>query len=149
MTVCELRIDGSLDGRDDRREMIDQEQALAAYVQLALLSHEKGQRPARDRFLLLAGACACRAGLLAAAEGCRQIIVAGSPGHQLAGYDTFPAAMRSADFRLLVERWEKRFSYEVVEHLLLQLGRTPRGVAEGERVDEFVLACLDAISPAG
>lgn len=125
--------------------MIDQEQALAAYVQLALLSHQKSQRPARDRFLLLAGAAACRAGVLAAAERCRQLIVASSPGHQLGEYDSFPDAMRSADFRLLADRWEKKCPYEAAEHFLLQLGRTPRGVADNERVDEFVLGCLDEI----
>lgn len=127
--------------------MIDQEQALAAYVQLALLSHQKRQRPARDRFLLLAGAAACRAGVLAAAERCRQVIVASSPGHQLAEYDSFPDALRSPDFRLLMDRWEKRWPYEAAEHFLLQLGRTPRGVPENERVDEFVLGCLDEIGP--
>ncbi len=127
--------------------MIDQEQALSAYVQLALVSHEKGQRPARDRFLLLAGAAACRAGVLAAAERCRQLIAASSPGHQLVEYDSFPDAMRSADFRLLMDRWEKKCPYELAEHLLLQLGRTPRGVDENERVDEFVLNCLNEIEP--
>lgn len=125
--------------------MLDQEQVLAAFAQLALLSHQKGQLPARDRFLLLAGAAACRGGVLPAAELCRQLIARSNPGHQLGQYATFPDAMRSEDFRYLVGRTEKGCSYEAAEHLLLQVGRTPRGVAEDERVDAFVLQCLAEI----
>ena len=118
--------------------MRDHEVAMCAYVQLAVLSDEKQQIPARDRFLLLAGVEACRAGWLDVAECCRAKLVSSNPAHQLTRHATVADALRDEDFQLLASRWERYCPYEQAEHLLLQLGRDPAGdqpeILRGERM---------------
>jgi predicted metal-dependent HD superfamily phosphohydrolase len=118
--------------------MIDHELAMCAYVQLAVISDQKHQGPARDRFLLLAGVESCRAGWLDVADRCRALIVAANPAHQLQHHATMADALRDADFQQLAARWERYCPYEHAEHLLLQLGYSPEGdlpdLPRGERM---------------
>ena len=111
---------------------------MCAYVQLAVISDQKQQAQARDRFLLLAGAEACRAGWLEVAARCRNKIVAANPGHQLSHHATMADALRDPDFQQLTTKWEHYCPFEQAEHLLLQLGRTPEGdpseLSHGERM---------------
>ena len=107
--------------------MLDHETAMCAYVQLAVLSDEKQQTLVRDRFLLLAGAEACRAGWLEVAERCREKLVASNPAHQLNHHATMADALRDADFQQLVAKWERYCPFEQAEHMLRQLGLTPEG----------------------
>ena len=107
--------------------MIDHELRMCAYVQLAELSHEKRQALARDRFLLLAGAEACRAGWLDVAARCRTLLLASNPHHQAGRFDSLAAALRDADFQKLVAQHEHRCPPERAEHLLTELGLDPRG----------------------
>jgi len=107
--------------------MRDAETAMCAYVQLACLSHEKRQAPVRDRFLVLAGAAACEAGWLDVAAECHRLVTGFAPQHQLAGFASFPEAMKSASFRTLLQSVTKHCPFERAEHLLQQLGRTPEG----------------------
>lgn len=105
--------------------MHDHEIAMSAYVQLAVISGQKHQLPARDRFLLLAGIEACHAGWLEVANDCRDRIVAANPGHQLRQHATMADALRDADFRQLATRWQRYCPFEQAEHLLMQLGLSP------------------------
>jgi hypothetical protein len=118
--------------------MPNHELAMCAYVQLAMLSDEKHQSLVRDRFLLLAGVEACRAGWLDVAERCRQKVVASNPVHQLSHHATMPDALRDADFQQLIVRWERYCPYEQAEHMLRQLGMAPEGdqpeISRGERM---------------
>lgn len=118
--------------------MPDHEIAMCGYVQLAVISDQKQQAQPRDRFLLLAGVEACRAGWLEVAERCRTLIVAANPRHQLHWHATMADALRDPDFQQLAARWEKYCPFEQAEHLLLQLGRSPEGdqpdVPRGERM---------------
>lgn len=118
--------------------MHNHEIAMCAYVQLAVISNEKRQAPARDRFLLLAGSEACQAGWLDVAEQCRLMILSSNPAHQLNRHSTMADALRDTDFRTLVAKWERYCPYEQAEHLLLQLGRAPEGdqteIPRGERM---------------
>lgn len=118
--------------------MPDHETAMCAYVQLAVISGQKRQGHVRDRFLLLAGVEACRAGWPDVAQRCRELIVGGNPAHQLSRHSTFADALRDSDFQLLVNRWERYCPYEQAEHLLLQLGLAPEGdqpeISRGERM---------------
>lgn len=107
--------------------MRDAESAMCAYVQLARLSHGKRQALARDRFLVLAGAAACEAGWLDVAAECYRLVSQFAPQHQLAKFDSFPEALKSADFRKLVQATTRRCPYERAEHLLHELGLSPRG----------------------
>lgn len=118
--------------------MPDHEIAMCAYVQLAVLSDEKQQTLVRDRFLLLAGVAACRAGWLDVAERCREKLVASNPAHQLNDHATLADALRDADFQQLAAKWERYCPFEQAEHLLRQLGLTPEGdrpdLSRGERM---------------
>jgi len=122
--------------------MPDHETAMCAYVQLAVLSDEKQQTLVRDRFLLLAGAEACRAGWLEVAERCREKLVTSNPAHQLNNHTTMADALRDADFQRLIAKWERYCPFEQAEHLLRQLGLTPEGdqpeIARGERMMQLL-----------
>lgn len=107
--------------------MHNHETAMCAYVQLALISDEKSQGQARDRFLLLAAVEACKAGWLEVAEVCRARIVAANPAHQLNHHASMSDAMRDADFQRLAAKWERYCPFEQAEHLLNQLGLSPEG----------------------
>lgn len=118
--------------------MHNHETAMCAYVQLAVLSDQKQQAPTRDRFLLLAGVNACRAGWLDVANRCRARILAANPAHQLRLHATMADALRDPDFLQLAARWERFCPFEQAEHLLLQLGHPPEGdqleIPRGERM---------------
>lgn len=107
--------------------MHDPETAMCAYAQLAAISRDKLQAPARDRFLLLAGVEACRAGWLDVANRCRDLIVAANPAHQLQRHPTMADALRDTEFQRLAARWERYCPFEHAEHLLLQLGHSASG----------------------
>ena len=127
--------------------MPDHETAMCAYVQLAMISDQKQQAQARDRFLLLAAVEACRAGWPDVAERCRAMIVAANPGHQLNRHSTMPDALRDAEFQKLAARWERYCPYEQAEHLLQQLGRSPEGdqpeLTRGERMMQLLQGQAD------
>lgn len=118
--------------------MHDHEVAMCAYVQLAVISDEKHQAQARDRFLLLAGLEACHAGWLEVADCCRAKIVAANPAHQLQRHATMADALRDAEFQQLATKWGRYCPFEQAEHMLLQLGRSPEGdlpeLSRGERM---------------
>ena len=122
--------------------MPDHELAMCAYVQLGVLSDHKQQALARDRFLLLGGVEACRAGWLDVAEACRKLILASNPAHQLNHHSTMADALRDAAFQHLVAAGERYCSYEQAEHLLRQLGLTPEGdhpeLSRGERMSQLL-----------
>jgi len=122
--------------------MHNHETAMCAYVQLAVISDQKQQIPARDRFLLLAGVAACNAGWLDVANCCRDRILAANPAHQLHRHASMADALRDPDFRLLVSKWERYCPYEQAEHLLLQLGQAPEGdqpeLSRGERMRQLL-----------
>ena len=88
------------------------------YVKLAALSAGKGQPLGRDRFLILAGAAACRAGLLDVAERCRELVLHDNPRHLIGGFDSFPDAMRSEDFTPLLKHLQRLCPVEQAEYLL-------------------------------
>jgi hypothetical protein len=125
--------------------MVDHEVAMCAYVQLAVISHQKQQQLVRDRFLLLAGVEACRAGWLDVAERCRKQLLANNPSHQLRNHATMPDAMRDASFQKLAQKWEHYCPFEQAEHLLRQLGLEPVGdnldIPRGDRM----LQLLDSV----
>ncbi len=107
--------------------MRDHDAAMTAYAQLAVLSHGKQQPLARDRFLLLCGLEACRAGWLDVAERCFQLHNAHHSTHQLTHFSSFPEALRDPEFVRVITRWERWCSYERAEHLLQALGKSARG----------------------
>ena len=105
--------------------MADHERAMLAYVTLARISAEKQQLDGRDRFLILAGAAACRAGWLDVAARCRELVLAHNPHHLLGAHSSFPDALRSEEFDPFLKQLERNCGDERAEHLLRELGVEP------------------------
>jgi hypothetical protein len=91
---------------------------MLAYVLLADVSREKRQLPSCDRFLVLAGLAACRAGWPAVAARCRDLVLEDNPLHLLGRFDTLADALRDADFAPFARRLDRFCNYEQAEHWL-------------------------------
>jgi hypothetical protein len=118
--------------------MIDHELRMSAYVRLALLSHQKQQALPRDRFLLLAGCEAYRAGWPDVGRKCRELLLKSNPHHQAGRFPDLSAALRDADFEKLRSQQERHCPPERAEHLLEQLGFKVREETQQSRGDEML-----------
>lgn len=116
--------------------------AMSFYAELAILSAGKRQPLARDRFVLLCGVEACRAGWLEVAARCFEWHNQVQPAHQLARYPSFPAALRDKDFQGIVAHWERWCHYEQAEHLLRQLDQLPPAPVGNQTLGEATLSRL-------
>ena len=105
--------------------MLDHSAAMLAFLKLAGVSQTRKQIGPRDKFLLLGGVSALKAGWPSVAERCRELIVTHNPAHQLGQYPTFADALRSEEFEQLLRPLGKFCSYERAEHLLTQLKIAP------------------------
>ncbi len=105
--------------------MPDHEVAMIAYVKLADLSQQKNQMQGRDKFLVLAGAAACRAGWPDVTRRCRALIISNNCAHLIRKSKTFSDAMRDDEFQPFLKQLERFCSYEQSEHLLSQLNLEP------------------------
>lgn len=101
------------------------DRVMLAYTKLARLSQNKRQLVGRDKFLLLAGAAACRAGWLEVADCCRAMVLEHNPQHLIGRFESFPAALRDPEFAPFLKQLERFCSYERAEHLLRELGLSP------------------------
>lgn len=122
--------------------MHDHEAAMQVYVQLAVISDQKHQSQVRDRFLLLAGTEACRAGWLDVAQCCHEKLIASNPAHQIHRFASWPDALRDADFERLVGRWERYCPFETAEAMLRNL-RLPKAATTEEPLGQQMLRLLD------
>ena len=123
--------------------MRDHEAAMRVYIQLAVISDQKKQQPVRDRFLLLAGAEACRAGYLEVADRCRQKLVTSNPAHLAHKFPTMADALRDIDFQQLCLHWERYCPFEKAEAMLQQLNLPPYEAGD-QTVSDQMLALLDS-----
>lgn len=124
--------------------MHEHDRRMLAYVALARVSDEKQQPIGRDRFLILAGVAACRAGWLDVAARCRELVIAGNPRHLLGRFDSLPDALRDSDFEPFLRQLERFCGYEEAELFLQKQGLAlPGGDESGERsAGEVALAML-------
>lgn len=112
------------------------ESAAGCYTQLACLSQEKQQPLARDRFLLLAGASACRAGWADLAADCHRVLTTLAPHHQATRFSTVADGLRNEEYASLVTHWERFCPLERAEMLLSELDLSADGgIAETELSD--------------
>jgi hypothetical protein len=125
--------------------MRDHEAAMRVYVQLAAVSHEKHQPQVRDRFLLLAGVEACRAGWPDVAACCHQKLIAANPAHQAKRHATFADALRDEEFQQLVAHWERYCPFEKAE-AMLKSQPVESSSATDLTVGEQMLQLLDTIT---
>jgi hypothetical protein len=105
--------------------MPDHDAAMLAFVKLAGVSQSRGQLGPRDKFLMLAGVAATRAGWSTVAARCRELVLAHNPSHLARRYATFADALRDTDFQPYLKQLERFCSYERAEHHLSQLEITP------------------------
>jgi hypothetical protein len=122
--------------------MRDHEAAMRVYIQLAVISDQKQQTQVRDRFLLLGGVEACRAGWPKVAIRCHEKLVASNPGHLANKYATIADALRDADFQQLVAHWERYCPFEKAEAMLSQL-IVPDPQSADQPMGDQMLALLD------
>lgn len=97
--------------------MRNHEAAMLAYARLAVISHDKQQALARDRFVLLCGVEACRAGWLDVAQTCYELHTQYARGHQLGQFASLPEALRNGEFLRIVEQTERWCHHERAEAL--------------------------------
>ncbi len=97
---------------------MNDETAIGAFARLAEISQQKGQFIQRDKFLLLTGIAACRAGCIDIAARCRDIVLAHNPQHLIRRYDSLPDALRSDDFETFHNQLERFCTFEKAEYLL-------------------------------
>jgi hypothetical protein len=105
--------------------MLDHEAALVAFVKLAGIAQSKRQWSQRDKFLLLAGLAAARAGLRDVASRCRELVLLHNSMHLIKNYTTLETALDDADFQPFVVFLQRFCSYERAEHYLTQLNISP------------------------
>ena len=125
--------------------MHDHERAMLAYSELARIAEQKQQLDGRDKFLVLAGIAACRAGWLEVAARCRELVLTHNPRHLLSRQSSVPDALRSPEVEPFARQLERFCSYERAEHLLGQLGIEPVVPADAPEKSsgEHALSLLD------
>src|SRR6516165_2833139 len=77
---------------------MDHSSAMLAFVKLAGVSQARQQLGPRDKFLVLAGVAASRAGHAAVAQRCRELLLAHNPSHLLKRYGTIEQALEAEEF---------------------------------------------------
>jgi hypothetical protein len=101
--------------------MDEHDAAMLAFVKLAGVSQSRSQLGPRDKFLVLAGIAADRAGHGAVAERCRELVLANNPSHLLKRYESMPQALADEEFQIYQKQLSRFCSYEKAEHHLSQL----------------------------
>lgn len=104
--------------------MDDHDSAMLAFVKLAGISQSRSQLGPRDKFLILAGVAADRAGHPAVAERCRELVLANNPSHLVKRYDSLAQAIADDEFQAYLKQLSRFCSYEKAEHHLSQLDIT-------------------------
>lgn len=115
------------------------------YAELALIAAQRRQMFGRDRFLLLAGVAATRAGWADVASRCRELIVSHAPQHLIGRYASFADALRDEDFAPFLRRMARFCPPERAEHLLRGLGITVPDAGSGESAGEAARATLSRL----
>jgi hypothetical protein len=101
--------------------MDDHDAVMLAFVKLAGISQSRDQLGPRDKFLVLAGVAASRAGHPAVAQRCRELVLANNRAHLLKRYETFTRALEDGEFQTYFKQVSRFCSYEKAEHHLSQL----------------------------
>lgn len=127
---------------------MQEERAMLLFARLAAVSESRRQFPGRDRFLILAGAAATRAGCPEVAERCRRAVSARSTRHLLGRYASFADALRDEEFRPFLRQTEKFCSVERAEHLLNELDLLKETETYGDSASASALAILAGVTDA-
>ncbi len=120
------------------------ERAMLMFAQLASVAAEKKQMIGRNRFLLLTGIAATRAGYAEVAARCHDLITISSPQHIVGHSASFAEALRDADFQTFMHQAEKFCSIEKAEYLLSEMGKS-LPMSGGDQMPGDV--CLTLLKP--
>lgn len=124
-------------------------QLLARYLHLARASTLRRQGPVRDRLLVLAGVLANEMNLHEVAAACRAKVLLHNRRHMLRRWPTIHLALGDERFVSLVQQLRRRYSPELVEHMLSSLGVELSNERQLYASDEeYGLALLGQISDA-
>ncbi len=122
---------------------MNHEGAMLAFARLAALSARKQQLIGRDKFLILAGAAACRAGWPEVADRCRELVLQNNKLHIVGHNSTFADAMRDDDFKMFANKLDRFCTFERAEHLLEDLGIEIELPADSQKnAGDFALSLL-------
>lgn len=114
------------------------------YLRLAVISFDRNQPAGCDRFLLLAMKYCGRAGWLAEANRCHQLVLRNNPHHMVAKFESAADALRDAEVASLLIAIESKCPPERAEFLLEQSESDT--VTRGPEVDREQLSVwLDRI----
>ena len=120
------------------------ERELLAFARLARISHERRQLGPRDKFLVLTGAAATRAGYPEVASRYRELVLHHNPAHLLKRYASFPDALRNPEFQFFEKQLARFCTYERAEHLLQ--GLEIADSTESAGIGPTALGLLDALA---
>lgn len=122
------------------------EREMLLFAQLAAVAASRQQPIGRDRFLVLAGIAATRAGWPNVASRCHDIISAESPHHMVGRFSSFADALRNEDFQTFEKQVERFCSPERAEHLLHEMHIQPPTVNDSESPGEVAVGLLKPIT---
>lgn len=105
--------------------MSEDERNLVIYARLAAASAAKQQLSGRDRFLILSGVAATRAGWPTIAAEARRLVLANNPRHLIGRWETFADALRSGEFPVFLRQLQRICGPEQADHLLSSLHSDP------------------------
>lgn len=124
---------------------MNEDRATLLFMRLAAVSAERGQSSGRNRFLILAGIAATRAGWPTVAARCHQLVLNSAPRHLLGRYASFAEALRDPDFEQFCRQLRRFCSPERAEHLLSELGLAPDATPDGPDTAAHVLQILQQL----
>jgi len=125
------------------------ERAMLLFAQLASVAARKQQPIGRDRFLVLTGVAATRAGWPNVAACCHDLITAHSPQHVVGHYSSFADALRDDEFLPFLRQVERFCSTERAEHLLHKMELSPPMASETRTVGDICRALLEPMCSDG
>lgn len=124
---------------------MNEDRATLLFARLAAVSAQRGQTAGRNRFLILAGIAATRAGWAAVAARCHHLVITSAPRHLLSRSVTFAEALRDPDFAQFCRQLCRFCSPERAEHLLSELGLDADPDTDGEDSAARVLQILEPL----
>jgi hypothetical protein len=124
---------------------MNEDLATLRFAQLAAMSAQRGQSGGRDRFLVLAGIAATRAGWPAVAARCHHLVAAHAPRHLLNRYASMADALRDPDFEPFCRQLRRFCSSERAEHLLAEMGIAADPATDGQVAPTRVLEILQPL----
>lgn len=122
--------------------MVPSMELLANYLHLARASGARRRPDVRTRLLVLAAVAAAYGSLNRIAAYCRQLVLQHNPRHIIGRWETVADALADEDFLHFLRHLERRYPFERVERMLVELGFDLTNERETYYSDEEYAAAL-------